>query len=70
MADHFSYLSNLYCISCHIRYSFIIINCSFRKTEEVFILANFATILLIQCKEEREGRKKHCIFNFFPPESG
>lgn len=49
MADHFSYLSNLYCISCHIRYGFIIINCSFTKTEEVFILANFAAILLIQC---------------------
>lgn len=62
MADHFSYLSNLYCISCHIRYGFIIINCSFRKTGEVFILANFAAILLIQCNE---GGGEPCVFNFF-----
>lgn len=26
---------------CHIRYSFININCSFREAMEVFILANF-----------------------------
>jgi hypothetical protein len=61
MADHFSYLSNLYCIFCHIRYGFIIINCSFRKTKEVFILANFAAIFLIQYNE---GKGEHCVFNF------
>lgn len=58
----------IYTISpCHIRYSFININCSFRNSMEVFIPANFSHhfIFPVVLRKAAGGKKSLYVFGCF-----